>query len=665
MIAALRRVGLLRAVTSLVLVMFGVTAMTAAVLFAGFGSGPVVTVHMAAAACFFVALCAKLVLLGGRARPRRARRLWRLLVAQLGGALAAYTLLTGVLVLMSSAWSDQHLAASFWLGVLVAVHIRHYARRLRRARGVDASPAELSPALRRRDAPAIASLDVSVPRGPEPALRASLPAGSRRRRRLLVVGGGMAGQAVAERMAEREGWSVTLLAEEDIRPYNRIALSGRVRGETSAEQLALRPAGWYLQSGVTLCLGAGAVKVDAAQRMVTDCTGAEHAYDALVLATGSRAFVPPITGADLEHVVAYRTLRDADTISAAAGRIDTAVVIGGGLLGLEAAAALAARNLAVTAIETSDRLMPQQLDDGASTLLRGALSRIGIETVLGAGVHEITASHVRLKDGRRFPAGLVVVAAGIRAETALARTAGLQVARGIAVDDQMRTSAAGIWAVGECAEHRGVVHGLWTPIVAQLDAVTAALDGVPSEFVPRSQQATLKVAGLELMSLGRTSAGPGDDEVIHSDGRRGRYAKLVIDGDRLVGAILLGDTTQAGRLRTLMSSGEPLPADVLQTAGPPRGDERESRGSQGDEDTVCVCMAVSRGRIADAIDAGALRSVREVAAATGATTGCGGCTATVASMLAPRVGRSPPTSPSPAPSSGLAGDSDALVTNLR
>lgn len=606
----------LRAATGVVLTTGGVTAATAAALFAGARATPVIVAHLVAASSFFLALGVKLALLGARARPGRARRAWRLLVAQLGAALAAYTLLTGLLVLLDPAWSDQHLAASFWLAVVVAVHIRHYMGRLRRGRSVSAPAAELGAELRRL---------------PESAR--VLPAGSRRRRRLVIVGGGMAGQAVAEQIAARGGWQITLLAEEDVRPYNRIALSEHVRDEASAERLALRPAAWYSEAAVTLCLGAAATSVDAVSRTVTDRTGAEHRYDALVLTTGSRAFVPPIPGTGRTHVVAYRTLRDADTISAAAGRAGTAVVIGGGLLGLEAAAALSARGLAVTVIEAADRLMPQQLDDGASASLGRALSRLGVETVLDASVQEITATHVRLADRRCIASDLVVVAAGIRPEAALARTAGLNVDRGIIVDDQMRTSDADIRAIGECAEHRGVVHGLWAPIVEQVRAVTAALAGEPVPFEPSLPHATLKVAGLEVFSLGRTIAGSGEDEVVRSDGRRGSYAKLVVHRNRLVGAILLGDTTQAARLRALMESGDEVPADALEAAGAPREVEREGREGRARDDTVCVCKAVSRLRVESAIAAGGLRSVGEVAVATGATTGCGGCVATVAGLI--------------------------------
>jgi len=223
-----------------------------------------------------------------------------------------------------------------------------------------------------------------------------------------------------------------------------------------------------------------------------------------------------------------------------------------------------------------------------------------------------------------------VVAAGIRAETALARGAGLDVGRGIIVDDHMRTSAAEVWAVGECAEHRGIVHGLWAPVAEQVRAAMAALDGDPRPFTPSPPQTTLKVAGLELFVTGRTTPQDGEDEIIRSDGRSGTYAKLVVDGDRLVGAALLGDTTAAGRLGRLVATGGPVPFDALDGSiaiEPPRRDVPRP------DNVICHCMAVSRGRVERAIEDDGLQSVDGVAAATGAGTGCGSCAPTVACII--------------------------------
>ncbi len=667
-----RRLG---AATLVVLLAATVTAATAVPLFLGGRAGLLVSVHVVAAAVFFAALGVKLALLGARARPGRARRLWPPLVAQMGSLLAGYTLLTGVLVVLDPAWSNQHLAASFWLGVVVVVHARQYARRLRALlrRSPPSGDLELRAALRRLDAPTIALLDLSVRKGMsdsdlatisgadiaemrhrrehalerlnsgggaiERRLRRlapeawSLPARRRAARRLVVVGGGMAGHAIVEQMLARGGWRIVLLAEEDVEPYNRIGLSQVLRDRRSSERLALHRARWYADADVDLRLGIPATAVEVDRRRVIDGTGTEHRYDALILATGSRAFIPPIPGVELGHVVGYRTLRDAQRIAATAGHVRTAAVIGGGLLGLEAAATLSDRGLAVTVVQAGGRLMAQQLDDGAASLLRRSLARRGLETVVATTVSEITASHLRLADGSTVTAQLVIVAAGIRAETALARAAGLDVDRGIIVDDHMRTSAAEVWAVGECAQHRGVVHGLWAPVAEQVRAAVASLDGDSMPFTPSAPQTTLKVAGLELFAAGRTTLEDDEEEVVRSDGRSGRYAKLVVDGDRLVGAILLGDTTMAGRLGQLIAAGGPVPVDVLDASVVTRCVERPRGELPGPDEVVCHCMAVSREPIERAIDRDGLQSVDGVAAATGAGTGCGSCAATVARIL--------------------------------
>lgn len=653
-----------------------VTTLSAVPLFFGEHDESLVVVHVVAAGVFFGAVIVKLALLGRRARPGRARRLWRLLVAQMASVLALYTLLTGVVVALDPTWSDQHLAASFWLGALVVAHTRQYAARLRAlVRGSRGADRQLQTALGRLDATTLALLDLSLrkrlsdsrlalvldtgvsevrhrreqalsrigdgsPRIEQrllqlPAEAWRPPARPRPCKRLVVVGGGMAGHAVVEKMVARTGWRVTLLAEEDLEPYNRIGLSDVLRDQRSGGRLALSPSGWYADAHVDLRVGAAATAVDVDGRRVVDRRGAEHRYDALVLATGSRAFRPLIPGVQLDHVVLYRTFADANRISAAARSAPTAVVIGGGLLALEAAAALAKRGVAVTVVEAADRLMPQQLDAAAASMVRRALGRLGVEAVVGTTVTEITRAKVRLADDSTCPAELVVVAAGTRAETSLARTAGIRVEHGIVVDDHMRTSAAAVWALGECAEHRGVVHGLWAPVVQQVRAAAASLDGDSIPFRPAPPQTTLKVAGLELFAAGHATAEDGEVEIVRSDGRRGTYAKFVLDDDRLVGAIVIGDMAAAARARELIAAGDPVPPDVLDPpdAKPPR---RPLLSQRRKGEVVCNCLFVSRERIERAIDEEGLTSVSDIAAATGAGTGCGSCAGSVARLIEER-----------------------------
>ncbi|GAC1436660.1 MAG: hypothetical protein NVSMB51_08530 [Solirubrobacteraceae bacterium] len=453
------------------------------------------------------------------------------------------------------------------------------------------------------------------------------------RRRVVVVGTGMAGLSVVEellRRRPREQLAITMLGAEPGPPYNRILLSKLLARTCGPGELELRSADWYAAHGVDLRGGSPAAVLHLEGRSVRDAAGLHHGYDALVLATGSRAFVPPLQGADQPHVHAFRTLRDVAAIAAAAGRGRSAVVVGGGLLGLEAAAGLVARGVRVTVVELASRVMPQQLDAAAADLLARGLEALPLALRLGRSVQAIEPDTVLLDDGERLPAQLVVVAAGVRAETGLARAAGIAVGRGILVDDELRCDAPGVWAVGECAEHRGVVQGLWAPIAEQARVAGASVAGDPAGFHGATPATTLKVAGIELFAGGIASAGPGQDEIVFSDTRRRTHRKLVLDGDRLVGALLVGETSEARSLSGLLRSGAPVPAALLDpgAAGQP------APAGEGDAALVCSCNAVTHGAIVDAIHAGALTTVSQVGRVTRAGTGCGSCARDIARVLA-------------------------------
>jgi ferredoxin-nitrate reductase len=448
------------------------------------------------------------------------------------------------------------------------------------------------------------------------------PRAARADRRLVVVGTGMAGLAVVEEVLRRDGcWRVTMLGEERGPVYNRMLLSKLLAGEVGAGEIELRPRAWYDQRGIDLRDGCPAVAIDTAARTVTDVRGDVHGYDALVLATGSRPFVPPVPGADLPHVHAFRTRADVDALAGGGGR---AVVLGGGLLGLEAAAGLRART--VTVVEAAPRLMARQLDDDLAAMLGAQLARRGVGARVGVLAREITPSAVILDDGTALPADAVVVAAGVRPETALARTAGIAVAHGIEVDDALRAGAPGVWAVGECAEHRGTVYGLWAPLAEQARVAGAAIAGDPAGFHGAVPATTLKVAGIDLYAGGRAEAGEDDDEVVLRDTRRGVYRKLVLRGDRLLGALLLGDVADARRCSSALR-GE---VDVEELLAPPGG----APPALEPHAVVCSCNEVTAGAIDEAIRARGLATLAQVANATRATTGCGGCAAEVRALLA-------------------------------
>jgi len=404
-----------------------------------------------------------------------------------------------------------------------------------------------------------------------------------------------------------------------------VLVSKLLAGTCGPGDLVIRPAAWFAEHGIDLRGGCPATSIDLRARAVTDAGGERHAYDALVIATGSRPLLPPIPGIDAPHVLAFRTPRDVDALHAARPR--RAVVIGGGLLGLEAAAGLHARGARVTVIDVADRLMPRQLDAAAGALLRRQVERLGLAVELAVAPVAVGRDGVLLDDGRHLPADLVVCAAGVRPETTLARAAGLEVARGIVVDDQMRTSAPGVYAVGECAEHRGVVHGLWAPLAAQARVAGAGVAGDPAAFTGAVPATVLKVAGVDVFAGGEPA---GADELIAADTRRGTYRKLVLDGDRLAGGILIGDVGEARALSELLRTGAPVPEALLSAA--------PSAGALPADDaaTVCSCNQVTRGAVLDAIRRGGLTTAAQVSRATGAATGCGSCAGDVAAILAER-----------------------------
>jgi ferredoxin-nitrate reductase len=457
--------------------------------------------------------------------------------------------------------------------------------------------------------------------------RRSGPTGGAAPRRVVVVGTGMSGLTVVEELLRRrpaDAWRIVMLGEEPGPAYNRILVSKLLAGTCGPGELVLKPAAWYAHHGVDLRGGCPAVAIDTQARTVTDLAGGVHRYDSLVLATGSRPVVPPIPGADLPHVRPLRTLADVDAIAAGTQAARAAVVVGGGLLGLEAAAALRARGVPTTVVELADRLMAQQLDGGAAAMLGRSLAALPLHAELARSVAAIEPGAVRLDDDRTLPADLVVVAAGVRPETRLAREAGIECERGIVVEDAMRTSAPGVLATGECAQHRGTVYALWAPLAEQARAAAATVAGDPAAFLGATPATTLKVAGVDVFAGGSAVGEDGDDEVVLSDSRRGAYRKLVLRDDRLRGAVLVGDLAGARRLSELLRSGERVPDDVF-AAEPP--------AAAAPDGIVCSCNGVTRAEIDDAIRARALRTVAQVGNATRAGTGCGSCVRDLQALL--------------------------------
>jgi nitrite reductase (NADH) large subunit len=382
------------------------------------------------------------------------------------------------------------------------------------------------------------------------------------RERLVIVGAGMAALKLAETLIELcpHRYRILMVGKEPHRPYNRVLLSSLLAGETGSDDMELRPASWFAEKGVELIDGVPVLALEPERREVILASGARLAYDRLVLATGSHAIRLPVPGNGLPGVTTFRDLADVEALRAAeAGR--RAVVIGGGLLGIEAAYGLARRGLAVTLLHIMPRLMERQLDAPAAALLRTAVEKLGIEVVLEADTAAIEGEsrveRVVLSDGRRFAADLVVMAAGIRPEAALARAAGLATDRGVLVDDRLETSCPSVYAIGECAEHRGTCYGLVEPAFDQASVLARHLGGLPAHYMGSLLATSLKVSGVPVFSVGDFE-GADAEAVLLEDVGAATYRKLVIRDGRLCGAVLIGDTGDALWYRELVRQHAPV-----------------------------------------------------------------------------------------------------------
>ena len=358
------------------------------------------------------------------------------------------------------------------------------------------------------------------------------------RKKLVVVGNGMAAGRVLDELFSRAPglYDVTIFGAEPRVNYDRIMLSPVLAGEKRFEDIIIHNDDWYARNNVTLLKGETVVRLDRAARCVVAQSGLSVGYDALLLATGSNPVLIPVPGAELPGVVTFRDLDDVDAMLAAAARGGRAVVIGGGLLGLEAAAGLALKGMQTTVIHLMPTLMERQLDPNAAYLLQKAIEKRGIEVLTGANTSAILggerAEAVRLDDGRTLPADLVVMAVGIRPNSKLAKEAGLDVKRGVVVDDYLRTSDENIYAVGECVEHRGQCYGLVAPIWEMAKTLAGDLAGEKtSGYVGSTTSTKLKVTGVDLFSAGDFSEGDDRDEVVLRDPARGIYKRVVLRGE--------------------------------------------------------------------------------------------------------------------------------------
>ncbi len=386
------------------------------------------------------------------------------------------------------------------------------------------------------------------------------------RKTLVIVGNGMAAARLcAELVAQApHGYDIMVLGAEPDSAYNRVLLSSVLAGEIDEGALCLHPQDFYAAHHIKVQTSAKVVALDAEGHNITLEDGRTMAFDKLVLATGSQPLMPPLPGMGLQGVMAFRDLADTRRLQALATRAAEVMVIGGGLLGLEAAAGLVRRGARVRLLHLMDRLMERQLDRAGAAHLRRAMERRGIVVELGASTSGILGENrvegVALADGRSFAAEAVVWAIGIKPEIAVARNAGLEIGRGIKVDDQMRTSHGDIYALGECAEHRAQVYGLVEPAYAQAVALASHLCGGDTSYEGSVLATHLKIAGVGIFSCGDVQGAPGTNSAVLEDAASGIYRKVVTDGDRLLGAVLVGDTDDAGFYRDLVVQGTPIGA---------------------------------------------------------------------------------------------------------
>ncbi len=470
--------------------------------------------------------------------------------------------------------------------------------------------------------------------------------------KLVVVGNGMAGMRAVEELLKLDAdkYEITVFGSEPHPNYNRIMLSQVLAGEKTIDDIILNSREWYAENGINLVTGDEVTAIDRVARKVVTASGVEAGYDRLLLATGSMPFIIPVPGHDKEGVIGFRDIADVDAMLAAAKSHKKAVVIGGGLLGLEAANGLMKQGMDVTVVHLLDSLMERQLDKPASAMLKASLEARGMTFLMEAQTSEILGddrvSGVKFKDGSQIDADLVVMAVGIRPNMALAQSAGLHCERGVVVNDTMQTYDPKIYAVGECVQHRGNCYGLVAPLFEQAKVVANHLVEMGIARYEGSVTSTkLKVTGIDLFSAGEFNEAEGDETLVLQDPAQGVYKKLVIRDNQVKGAVLYGDTMDGTWYFTLLREGTDISAfrnsilfgqHDLGDAG--HGDSSASVMALPDSAEICGCNGVCKGDIVNAITTKGLFTLAEVQAHTKASSSCGSCTGLVEAILASTVG---------------------------
>ncbi len=474
------------------------------------------------------------------------------------------------------------------------------------------------------------------------------------KKRLVIIGNGMAGIRTVEELLKIDPdlYQITVFGAEPYGNYNRILLSPVLAGEKKLQDIILNDDDWYQTHGITLHKGKKIVRIDRRARQVVAEDGTVAKYDRLLLATGSMPFIVPVPGTDLPGVITFRDIQDVHTMveSAASGRAKRAVVIGGGLLGLEAANGLMKQGMEVAVVHLLDSLMERQLDKPAGLLLQRSLEERGMRFLMQAQTAAILGDDrvrgIRFKDGSEIETDLVVMAVGIRPNVELAKQSGLYVERGIVVNDTMQTYDPAIYAVGECVQHRGATYGLVAPLWDQAKVCANHLAGLGFSRYQGSVTSTkLKVTGIDLFSAGNFAGGDGTEDIVFQDPRRGVYKRVVLKENRIQGAVLYGDTGDGGWYFQLMRDGTDISdfRDLLlfgqaHLGDSGRGGVSSHAAEMPDTVEICGCNGVCKGTIVNAIIQKKLFTLDEVRAHTKASSSCGSCTGLVEQILASTLG---------------------------
>lgn len=467
------------------------------------------------------------------------------------------------------------------------------------------------------------------------------------KKQLVLVGNGMAGVRAIEEILSvaKDEFQITIFGAEPHPNYNRILLSKVLQGDTDIKDITLNDWDWYEENNIQLYTNETVIKVDTENKTVITDADRIQPYDELILATGSVPFILPIPGADKKGVTAFRDIKDTDTMLAASKQYKKAAVIGGGLLGLEAARGLLNLGMDVSVIHLAPFLMERQLDATAGRLLQNELEKQGMTFLLEKQTEEIVGDDrvegLRFKDGTSIEADLVVMAVGIRPNTTLGAESGIPVNRGIIVNDYMQTEIPHIYAVGECAEHRGIAYGLVAPLYEQAKVLAKHICGIETKPYEGSVLSTqLKVSGVEVFSAGDFNESDEKKAIKVFDEQDGIYKKIVLRGNQIVGAVLFGDSSEGNRLFSMIQK----EADITETSKisilQPLNQEAGTSitAAMSDDEIICGCNGVSKGVIIQAIQEKGCSSTDEIKACTGASRSCGGCKPLVEEILQHTLG---------------------------